>query len=71
MPQESLTEYRIRMLEETIKELQTGMKTFQSDIQEIRNLVIEDRAKSALIIGGVPTVLSLLIGALGLWVQTK
>lgn len=44
---------------------------FQKDINELRTLVIEDRAKSALIVGGVPTLLSLLIGALGLWTQTK
>jgi Flp pilus assembly protein TadB len=59
------------MLEEAIGKFHDGMHSFQKDINELRTLVIEDRAKSALIVGGVPTVLSLLIGALGLWVQTK
>lgn len=69
MPQESLVEYRIRMLEETIKELRTSIDSIKTDMVAIRGLMIEDRTKSAILIGGVPTALAIIISALGVWVQ--
>ena len=69
MSQESLEEYKIRKLEETVLELKKDMTETHKVVTEIRMLVVENRVKNSLLIVGTPTILTLILTGLSIWVK--
>jgi hypothetical protein len=67
--QESLEEYRIKKLEEEVIGLKSSIEDVKIKIQELREMMVESRTRNAILVGAIPTLLSLIIGGLGLWIK--
>ena len=59
--------YRIYVIEE-LKSLKDSLEKVKSNVEEIRGLVIETKTKVIGLTIGIPTVISLLIGAVQLFI---
>lgn len=60
--------YRIYVIEE-IKSLKESLEKVKSNVEDIRGLVIETKTKVIGITIGIPTIISLLIGAAQLFIK--
>ena len=60
--------YRIYVVEE-IKSLKESLEKVKSNVEDIRGLVIETKTKVIGITVGIPTIISLLIGAAQLFIK--
>lgn len=60
--------YRIYVIEE-LKSLKDSLEKVKSNVEEIRGLVIETKTKVIGITVGIPTIISLLIGAAQLFIK--
>ena len=60
--------YRIYVIEE-IKSLKESLEKVKSNVEDIRGLVIETKTKVIGITVGIPTIISLLIGAAQLFIK--
>ena len=60
--------YRIYVIEE-IKSLKESLEKVKSNVEDIRGLVIETKTKVIGITVGIPTIISLLIGAAQLLIK--
>ncbi len=59
--------YRIYVIEE-LKSLKDSLEKVKANVEEIRGLVIETKTKVIGLTIGIPTVISLLIGAVQLFI---
>lgn len=60
--------YRIYVIEE-LKSLKDSLEKVKANVEEIRGLVIETKTKVIGLTIGIPTVISLLIGAAQLFIR--
>lgn len=60
--------YRIYVIEE-LKSLKDSLEKVKANVEEIRGLVIETKTKVIGLTIGIPTVISLLIGAVQLFMK--
>ena len=60
--------YRIYVIEE-LKSLKDSLEKVKSNVEEIRGLVIETKTKVIGLTIGIPTIISLLIGAAQLFIK--
>ena len=60
--------YRIYVIEE-LKSLKDSLEKVKANVEEIRGLVIETKTKVIGLTIGIPTVISLLIGAAQLFIK--
>ena len=60
--------YRIYVIEE-LKSLKDSLEKVKANVEEIRGLVIETKTKVIGLTIGIPTVISLLIGAVQLFIR--
>ena len=60
--------YRIYVIEE-LKSLKDSLEKVKANVEEIRGLVIETKTKVIGLTIGIPTVISLLIGAVQLFIK--
>ena len=60
--------YRIYVIEE-LKSLKESLEKVKANVEEIRGLVIETKTKVIGLTIGIPTIISLLIGAAQLFIK--
>ena len=60
--------YRIYVIEE-LKSLKDSLEKVKANVEEIRGLVIETKTKVIGLTIGIPTVISILIGAVQLFIK--
>lgn len=60
--------YRIYVIEE-LKSLKDSLEKVKANVEEIRGLVIETKTKVIGLTIGIPTIISLLIGAAQLFIK--